>query len=145
MSFFSSFYFLFFLHRFKEKKTPSFFNQARFAPFTLKVAWSRKPLIQHCFPGAPLTHDVRNPTSIPILHLEPFPKGAPRCMLGPLTRGPQCCMSILRNGNVPCHYFCNFPVDPKIVLCYLSNLGNVNVMSVIFFSRVNKLHIACPF
>ena len=32
-------------------------------------------------------------------------------VLGPLMGGPQCRLSILRNGNVPCHYFSNFPVD----------------------------------
>ena len=31
--------------------------------------------------------------------------------LGPSTGDPQCRMSILRNGNVPCRYFCNFHVD----------------------------------
>ena len=34
--------------------------------------------------------------------------------VGPLTGGPQCRMSILRNDNVPCHYLCNYPVDFKI-------------------------------
>ena len=32
-----------------------------------------------------------------------------------LTGGPQCRLLILRNGNVPCHYFRHFPVDFKIV------------------------------
>ena len=27
----------------------------------------------------------------------------------------QCCLSILRNGNVPCRFFGNFPVDFKMV------------------------------
>ena len=27
--------------------------------------------------------------------------------------GPQCRLSILRNGNVPCRYFLNFPVELK--------------------------------
>ena len=31
-------------------------------------------------------------------------------------------LSILRNGNVPCHYILNVPVDFKIVQCRLSNL-----------------------
>ena len=31
--------------------------------------------------------------------------------VGPLMGGPQCRLSILRNGNVPCHYFRNFPVE----------------------------------
>ena len=34
--------------------------------------------------------------------------------------GAQCCLSILRNGNVPCLYFRNFPVDFKIAYCRLS-------------------------
>ena len=35
--------------------------------------------------------------------------------MGPLTGGPQCRMSNLRNDNVPCHYFCNVHVNFKIV------------------------------
>ena len=35
---------------------------------------------------------------------------------------PQCRLSILRNCNVPCHYFLNVPVDFKLVQCRLSNL-----------------------
>ena len=34
-----------FLHRVKERKTPSLSAQASFAPFSLKVAWSGKSLI----------------------------------------------------------------------------------------------------
>ena len=37
---------------------------------------------------------------------------------------PQCRLSILTNGNVPCHYFRNFPVNFKIALCRLSILRN---------------------
>ena len=36
-----------FLHRVKERKTPSLSAQASFAPFFLKVAWSGKSLIQN--------------------------------------------------------------------------------------------------
>ena len=32
---------------------------------------------------------------------------------GPLMGGPQCRLSIFKNGNVPCCYFRNFPVDFK--------------------------------
>ena len=46
--------------------------------------------------------------------------------MGPLMRGPRCHLSILRNGNVPCHYFKIFPVDFKIVQYCLSILGNDN-------------------
>ena len=35
-----------FLHRVKERKTPSLSAQASFAPFSLKVAWSGKSLIR---------------------------------------------------------------------------------------------------
>ena len=34
-----------FLHRVKERKTPSLSARASFAPFSLKVAWSEKSLI----------------------------------------------------------------------------------------------------
>ena len=34
-----------FLHRVKERKTPSLSAQASFTPFSLKVAWSGKSLI----------------------------------------------------------------------------------------------------
>ena len=34
-----------FLHRVKERKTPSLSAQASFAPFSLKVAWSGKSLV----------------------------------------------------------------------------------------------------
>ena len=34
-----------FLHKVKERKTPSLSAQASFAPFSLKVAWSGKSLI----------------------------------------------------------------------------------------------------
>ena len=46
---------------------------------------------------------------------------------GPLMGGPQCSLSILRNGNVPCHYFSDFSVDLKIVQCRLSILRNGNI------------------
>ena len=46
---------------------------------------------------------------------------------GALDGGSQCRLSILRNGNVPCRYFQNFPVDFKIVQCCLSILRNDNV------------------
>ena len=56
-------------------------------------------------------------------------------LLGPLMGGggggggggPQCRLSILRNGNVPCHFFRNVPVNSKIVQCRLLNLRNGNV------------------
>ena len=54
--------------------------------------------------------------------------------LGPLLGGPKCHLSILRNGNVPCHYFRKFPVDFKIVQCHLSILRNGNVPCHYFFN-----------
>ena len=47
--------------------------------------------------------------------------------MGALDGGPQCRLSISRNGNVPCRYFKNFPVDFKIAQCRLSILRNDNV------------------
>ena len=44
-------------------------------------------------------------------------------LMGPLM-GPQCRLSILRNGNVPCRYFCHFPVDFELVQCRLLNIRN---------------------
>ena len=38
----------------------------------------------------------------------------PVAAVGPLMGGPHCRLSILRNGNVPCRYFRNFPVNFKI-------------------------------
>ena len=38
-----------------------------------------------------------------------------RAEKGPLMGGPQCRLSILKNGNVPCRNFFNVPVDFKIV------------------------------
>ena len=39
---------------------------------------------------------------------------------GPLMGGPQCRLSILRNGNVPCQYVENVPVDFRMVQCRMS-------------------------
>ena len=47
--------------------------------------------------------------------------------MGPLMGGPQCRLSTLRNGNVPCRYLKNFHVEFKIVQCRLSILRNDNV------------------
>ena len=59
---------------------------------------------------------------------------------GSLTRGPQCRMSILRNGNVPCCCFCNFHVDFKISECRLSNVKN-GPCHVGIFSHVYRRHV----
>ena len=37
-------------------------------------------------------------------------------------RKAQCHLSILGDGDVPCHYFSKFPVGFKVVQCSLSNL-----------------------
>ena len=54
---------------------------------------------------------------------------------GALDGGPPYRLSILRNGNVPCRYFFNFPVDFKIVQCHLLILRNGNVPCH-YFSKV---------
>ena len=63
---------------------------------------------------------------------------------GALDGGPQCRMSNLRNGNVPCPHFCNIHADSKIVSCRMSNLSNcpchvTNIfpMSIGFMSHVD--------
>ena len=45
-------------------------------------------------------------------------------VIGALDWSPPCRMSNLRNGNVPCPYFCNIHVDFKIVSSRMSNLRN---------------------
>ena len=58
--------------------------------------------------------------------------------------GPQCRLSILRNGNVPCRYFLNFTVDFKIVPCPLSILRKVNVPCHYFlFLSVDFKRVQC--
>ena len=70
--------------------------------------------------------------------------GGPQCRLSILRNGnvpcrdfkhflvdfkmPQCRLSILRNGNVPCHYLLNDPVDFKVVQCSLSHLRTCHVV-----------------
>ena len=54
------------------------------------------------------------------LPTHPFP------VLGAFMGGPQCRLSILRNGNGPCRYFRKFPINLKIVQCRLSILRNTN-------------------
>ena len=59
--------------------------------------------------------------------------------------GGQCRLSILRNGNVPCHHSLDFPVDFKIAKCRLSNLrkGPCHVGNIC--AHVDKLHVTCRF
>ena len=74
---------------------------------------------------------------------------------GALDGGPQCRLSILRNGNVPCYYFQSFPVDFKVVQCRLSILRNDNLPCCYFanvpvdfkvvqcrLSNLRKRHVA---
>ena len=73
-----------------------------------------------------------------------------KCMLGPLTGGPQCRMSVLRHGNVLCRYFCKFHVDFRIAKCDLSNLregpchiGNIFLKLTGFMSHVDFKKCQC--
>ena len=43
---------------------------------------------------------------------------------GLLTGGPQCRLLILRNGNVPCRYFLEFPVNHHIVCVALMHTSH---------------------
>ena len=47
-----------------------------------------------------------------------------------------CRMSILRKSHVPCHYFCNVPVDLKMVPCRMSILRNIPCHVAYIFPRV---------
>ena len=54
---------------------------------------------------------------------------------------PQCRLSTLRNGSVPCHYFLNVPVDFNRVQCHLSNLRKCHVaLSNLRVKGPYKLH-----
>ena len=53
-----------FLHRVKERKTPSLSAQARFAPFSLKVAWSGKSRIGRSVVLRKLTRSRRGASSM---------------------------------------------------------------------------------
>ena len=65
-------------------------------------------------------------------------------------RGPKCRMSILRNGNVPCYYFCNIHVDFKISLMLHVEFRNgpcydIFHMSIGFMSHVDFKEWPCHF
>ena len=56
----------------------------------------------------------------------------------------QCYFSILRNGNVPCHYFSNVPADLKVVQSCLSNLRKCHVaLSNLWVKGPTDLALAC--
>ena len=59
------------------------------------------------------------------------------CELGPLTAGTQCRTTNLRNGHVPCCYFCNFHVGLEIVLYCMSNVKNGQCHVIDIFSHVD--------
>ena len=100
------------LHRAKEGKRPSLSNQAVFAPFPLKVAWSG---ISFIAPGAPKLELRQNQ------HLYS--------------------MSILRYGHILVTIFCNFHVDAKMVPCTMSILRNTLCRVTYFFTHVVRLHV----
>ena len=59
--------------------------------------------------------------------------------------GPQCRMSIFRNGNVPCRYFSNFNVDFKIAKFRLSNSREGPCHADNIYSHVHELYATCQF
>ena len=61
---------------------------------------------------------------------------------GPLDGVPQCGISILRNGNVPCRCIKKFPVDFKIVRYRMSILRKGPCRVSNFISHVTRLHVA---
>ena len=74
------------------------------------------------------------------------PARPPPLYMGPLTGGPQCRMSNLRNVNVPCHYLWIIHVVFKnSLMSHVKFKKMAHVMSLIFYSHVNKVHVACRF
>ena len=65
-------------------------------------------------------------------------------ILGPLTGGPKCHMTNLRNGNVNCHYFFNFHVDFQKVSCHMLNLRNDLCRVGNIFCHIDRLYVAYP-
>ena len=67
------------------------------------------PLMPYAWPTDPVVPPHLTPLTTPVMGgsrpLDP-PPGR-----GPLMGGPQCRMSILRNGKCPLSLFFNFPVD----------------------------------
>ena len=50
-------------------------------------------------------------------------------------------MSVLRNGHVPCHSFCNIHVNFKMIPYPMSTLGNTLCRVKYFFPHVARLHV----
>ena len=75
-------------------------------------------------------------------HLKMHKKGKPSVHVGPLTGGPQCRMSNLRNPHVPFHYFCYFHVNFKMGPCRMSILRNSICHVVCIFPPVDRPHVA---
>ena len=63
---------------------------------------------------------------------------------GPFAEVPQCRLSILRNGHVPCHYFYNFHADSKMAPCRMSIETPVSC-HYMFCGHVDKPYVACRF
>ena len=60
---------------------------------------------------------------------------------GALMGSPQCRMSILQKGNVPCRYFCNF----HSVISHAEFKERSMLCQLYFCCYVTKLHGACRF
>ena len=92
---------------------PTLQTESRYVAVTTDVAVATDFAVATCVAeGEAAAKERQAITQSPIL-----------CLLtpmGPLMGGPQCRLSILRNGNVPCRYFSNVPVDFEIVQCRLS-------------------------
>ena len=83
-----------------------------------------------CFVAVPGEHDGRRARHTHLdWHMQPRQGTVTgrAVALGPLIGAPQCRLLILRNGNDPCRYFFNFPIDLEIVQCRLSILRKHNV------------------
>ena len=61
--------------------------------------------------------------------------------MGPLKEGPQCCMSVLRSGHVPCHYFCNIHVNFKMIPYPMLILRNTLCCVPYFSPDIARLHV----
>ena len=92
--------------------------------------WGLKNFLRSQFHSLDL-HDGDNPYNIGCITSHCYP------CVGHLMgggEGPQCRLSILRNGNVPCRYLKKNPVDPKIPQCHLSILRSGNVPCRYFYT-----------
>ena len=65
--------------------------------------------------------------------------------LGPLTGGPHCHVSNLRNGHVACPLAIHVPCHSKMLSCHMSNLRNALCHVTLFSGHVDKPYVACRF